>query len=216
MYIYRFITVLTILLCLAPALWAAPQNDASQEASARLLDSLRQKLSQAQTSKDSLATLYDLFDLSLKRDQRKLAWQIYDIVRRSDDVTSIRDILCHLAVLHMSSDSVLQQVEQCVLAMPESRIKKQCHLFVQVHQVSVYAKNLKGSRRQEEVMKIFKEENNGNPDDSTSLYDDIRQLYSLCIYLSYTTSGKLYVESLQRLEELIKQLPEDAYFLRNM
>lgn len=181
-----------------------------------MLNSLKQKLAQAQTSKDSLATLYDLFDLSSRREQRILAWQIYDIVRRSDDVISIRDILCQLAVLHMSSDSVLQQVEQCVMEMPESHIKKQCHLFVQVHRVSANAKNLKGSRRQEEVMKIFQEEYNGHPDDSTSLYDDIRQLYSLCIYLSYTTSGKLYVESLQRLEELIKQLPEDAYFLRNM
>ena len=216
MYIYRLITVFTLFLCLVPALWAAPQNNASKEASSKLLDSLRQKLSQAQTSKDSLAILYDLYDLSSRREQKKWAWQIYDVVSRTDDKTGVRDMLCQLAVLYKSSDSVLLRIEQCAKAQPESRLQKQYHLFVQLYQVDAKAKSLKGSQRQEEVMKIFNKEYNGNPADTNSFYDNIRQLYSLCIYLSYTTNGKLYVEYLQRLEELIRQLPEDAYFLRNL
>lgn len=213
---YRLITVFTLFLCLVPALWAAPQKNASRESTSGLLDSLRQKLSQAQTPKDSLAILYDLYDLSLRSDQQKLAWQIYDIVNRTDDKTGVSDVLCQLAVLYSKSDSVLQHIEECAKAQPESRLQKQYLLFIQLYREDAKAKNLKGSQRQEEVMKIFNKEHNGNPADTSSFYDNIRQLYSLCIYLSYTTSGKLYVEYLQRLEELIRQLPADAYFLRNM
>lgn len=209
----KIITTLSAVLCLTQAFSAPLQNPPIKDFRTTLLDSLNRELQQARTTKDSLAIFYDLYDLSLKKERQQWAWKVYDLNRRIGDTENQCDMLCQLSVLYMLEDSVLQRIEQLAGSMPESQRQKETLLFVRLQQVTSQAKSLNGKLQQEELMKIFSNEDKEHTDD---LYDNIQQLYSLCIYLSYTTSGKLYTEYLQRLEELIRRLPGDSYSLRNL
>lgn len=204
----KHIIPVLILLISRLSLWAFP----TPTQSSGICDSLQQELSVVRNTVDSIKLLYHLYDLSPRAKQVEWGWQICELAERTHDEAAYMDMLRQLSVIHRN-DSALTRLEQMARALPESEEQKECYTFIQIQHLTLQAQNATNAEQRQILARIMKEEKAGR---TNELYDNIFQLYALCIYLNNITNGNLYTEYLNRLEELIRQLPAHLYALRNM
>lgn len=177
-----------------------------------LTDSLRRELSLASDINDSLLILYNLYDLALPKEQPAWGWQIYEVAGRVHDDAVRMDILRRLAVHYMENDTLMLRLVQLAKELPESEEQKECVVFIRLQRIFSQAKHVHDNEQRRQMLKSFEKDNIGKDKD---FYANLLHLYSLCIYLGQTTSGALYSQYLERLEEQIRLLPSHLYAIRN-
>lgn len=175
-------------------------------------DSLRRELAFASDISDSLVLLYNLYDLALQREQPAWGWQIYETAGRARNDAVQLDALRRLAVHCLENDSLLLHLEQLAKQLPESEEQKECVVFIQLQRIFSQAKYTHNDRQRQQILESLKKDHAGEEQD---FYANLQQLYTLCIYLGQTTSGALYTQYLERLEEQIRRLPPQLYAIRN-
>lgn len=163
-------------------------------------------------AKDSLSVLYHLYDLSSSNDQRTWGWQIYETAKRANNLNAQIDVLRQLSVRYSQEDSMLYKMEMLAEQLPESDEQKECLTFIRLQRETNRMRTLPEEEEHKEMMQLFDWEQSGGKRD---IYDNILHLYMLCIYLSEATTGTMYMEYLNQLGELLDQLPENLYALRN-
>lgn len=171
-------------------------------------DSLLHELSLAKTSQDSIPLLYHLYDTSRQRVERQhtLA-QLVKTARHATNLSAELDALRSYANIVTASDSVMGICLDVARALPPGNERDEAIAFIEINRISGRA------RTQSEVLKMKTLQeliSNYHQGQAKSIYDEIKQLYEVCLYLSHSTTGELYTEYLEKLHELINELPEDG------
>lgn len=208
----QFIVFLAIIMHLASASCVALAAEADRQT---LIDSLTTGLNKCKNPIDSIATLYNIFDLSSRRERAGIGEQIYSTAISSGDNHSAFDILRNLANVYLGNDSMQSIIVERVQAMPDSHEKQSTEAFVKLSRSATRAQKSTEKERQKYLLKLISEYTSGNQ--GQDLTTQIEQLFKVCIYLGASSqSGALLCGYMDELGKLIEQIPDEYSPLRNM
>lgn len=173
---------------------------------------LRASLRRMKTPADSVKTLYDIYDLSPRAEQRKVAREIYDVSLRGKDYSACMDILRHMAVLDRT-DSVSDLLISANTRLPDSQERSETDLFLRMMRVSHEARYHTQEQLHKELAKLIDEEERMPVSDPRR---KIMRLYTIVEYLSNGLSGKILVKYVDKLEKAMEEADFKLYAVRNL
>lgn len=175
-------------------------------------DSIASSLKGVKTAADSIRILYDVFDLCDQRNKADIGWKILDMAFRSKDYEAISDMAPQVAVMARRDDASYEKLLNYAAIIPDEGMRRGTEVFVKVQQAVNEATYLSEKERHDVLMKYAKEDMTPKND----IYEDVLDLYRVVVFLGRSSQGSMYLEYLDRLESLIKELPESNYALRNL
>lgn len=200
----RSIFLLVALICMSSVSMAAIDKKAE-------IARLRGKLSQTTSRKDSIKILYDIFDLSSRKDYLALGREIDAVAERAGNNEVRYDMARHLANA-ISNDSILALIEAHVKSLPSCKEQKETALFVKIRRLSATARYISEKERQDKIARVIVPEDNSKMDG----YAKVERLFTICEYLSSFAKGDLLVEYLDDLGRLIKETGIENYAVKNI
>lgn len=182
------------------------------EQRAHIADSLRRELSKVTTPADSLPILYDIYDLSSRDEQKKMAWQILHTGQRADDLPAIMDMLRQLGNFNIKSDTTIKRLISINAALPENEVQKGTNLYLNIMLATHNVQYLSEAERQKLLTQALVRRETKKSD----LFSDIQELYTLALYLGGSSKGGMYKDYVDRLNKEIERLPAQNLSVRNL
>lgn len=202
-------TIFTIILLLATAISASADSKPGKKP---LFDKYEKQLQTAVSARDSVRILYYLFDLSDRRGQMKLAWDIYYTAGRAENVTAQLDMLRTLGTFYAHDDSIVAKLLQYTNAIPNETSRSATKTYILNQQISRKSRQPDDTELQHMLLDSIKHSHNLGGDD---IYDKISLMYQIIQYLGVDAEGVLFKECLDRYGELMDELPTSDYPLKN-
>lgn len=174
------------------------------------INSIKSQLSKADNPKDSLRLLFDLWDLSPRKDHLSIGHQIYNIAGRSKNTNVQLDIVRQMASA-IDDDSTLNVLKKMASRIPESDNQKETILFINIKRIATSARYMDEDSRQAKIAEIL------SKDDYSKLdkYKKVERLFSICEYLSNYIEGDLLIKYLKDLNKIMDEEGVDSYPIRN-
>lgn len=178
-----------------------------------LIDSLQAELPKCKTPEDSIRVLYDIMDtndgpaLELKTGKTLL-----NIALRMNKQDVIRDIIPRISVMAKNDSLEMVKLLETSNVIKNEQDRKAIRLFIKVMRASAEANYMPQDKLRKVILKYAQEDMTPKND----IYEDILDLYLTVIFLGNTTNGNLYIEYLDRLDNLISRLPQDQHYLRSL
>lgn len=167
-------------------------------------DSLITVLSQVRSSADSIPILYDIFDISKRKDRAMLAPTIIDVAKRANDTSTQMDMLRHMSNFYLYNDSIQDILISEVEQLPECDEQKETVAFLKMMRATSQANYSTEEQRQQRIREILNELTVAKAPD---IYDQVVMLHTLCAYLGRETQGDLLSKYLDRQAKIIEKLP---------
>lgn len=202
-------TLLAFMLMLLCGFQLSASNGMMKEA---MKDAYVKRLRILTTARDSLAALYNIYDLSDRADKMKYAWQIYETAGRADDISAQIDILRNLGVFYAENDSVVEQLLAMASKIPNNDARNATKTFILNQKISRKAVD---PHDNDLALMLIDSIVNSHDLQGNNVYDKIALLYQIVHYIGVEAEGSLLVETLDNYEELINKLPESDYPLKN-
>lgn len=177
-----------------------------------LIERYRNRLKNLTTARDSLRVLYYLYDLSDRKGQTETAWQIYATAGNAGDINAQVDMLRNLGVFYHRNDSMVAEIQKLADKIPNSDARHATKTFIFNQQVSA-----KSGNPEDNSFSVMLLDSIVNSHDlqGHNVYDRIALLYQIMQYIGVESEGSLFTEALDKYAELIDQLPESDYPLKN-
>lgn len=192
------------LICLLSATPAVTANE--------IVDSLYNELEQAGTPQDSLNIMGNLFDVLPRLNATQMGWKIYDVAKRSENIPVALETIRNLANRSVRNDSILRDLYEKTLTFPESEERKETLTFIQLSRNMYYVMYASEKERDDRLHSALEKVTTEYPED---LHEQIILLHYICMMLAQSSIGDLLSSYLDQLGELIEQLPESAFSIRN-
>lgn len=205
-YIKRLITLILVFSGILQ------MSGASGVAKELLIERYQNRLKELTTARDSLRVLYYLFDLSNRKQQSDIAWQIYETAGHAGDINAQIDMLRNLSVLHHRNDSIINVIQALADRIPNSDARHATKTFIFNQQVSTKSANPNDNSFSVMLLDSIV---NSHDLQGHNVYDRIALLYQIMQYIGVESEGSLFTETLDKYAELIDQLPESDYPLKN-
>lgn len=189
----------------------APATTAAYDRVA-ILKSLKADLAEDTTAKDSISTLYDIFDLSTGDQRNEAAETLYSIAVRTGDAHTALDILRVMTTMNQGNDSIQNIMLERAQNFAKSEEQKQTALYIAVRIASDQIPEMNDIERRSHLETLVKRHGLNNNDDT---YSRIEYLFNLCAYLYSTEDGSLLDQHLKELRGLINDLPGNPRYLKN-
>lgn len=171
-------------------------------------DSLLYELSQAKTPQDSIPLLYHLSDIAKSKEDRQQPLGILvETARHASNIPVELDALRNYCNIITRDDSLMHLCLKIAQSLPPSNERDEAITFIKVNRISSKARSLPESEKTKILQELISNYQKG---ENENLYNEIKRLYEVCLYLSHSTTGGLYSEYLEKLHELIKKLPTDG------
>lgn len=171
-------------------------------------DSLLHELSQVKTPQDSIPLLYHLHDIAKSKEEKiDNLIRLADIAGRIHNVPVELDAIRSYCNISTSNDSLLVECLKIARSLPPSNDRDETIAFIEISRTSFQARSLPESQKTKLLQELISNYQTGQ---GQNLYDEIKRLYIVCLYLSHSTTGELYSEYLEKLHDLINQLPADG------
>lgn len=176
--------------------------------SATVRDSLLHELSLAKTPQDSIPLLYHLSDIAKSKGKRQqyLA-NLVKTGRRANNIFVELDALRNFCNIVTANDSLMLLCLNEAKKLPPSNEQEEAITFIEVNRISLKTRSLPESEKTKLLQELISNYQKG---ENKNLYEEIKRLYEVCLYLSHSTTGGLYSEYLEKLHELINKLPTDG------
>lgn len=190
--------------------WGQTSAVAQREAE---LQKQKALLRSAKTPADSLRILYDIFDLSRRKDLKDVGKTIYEVAGRAGDSRAQMD-MCRQLTAPLKEDADFAKIQSVLEKMPKSRERDESILFLKMKRMSYNSKYVSEEKRQQEISKIIaREETSG----SKNAYDRLLALYTVVEYLrNDATGGGMISRCLDELIKLVNDGDYELYALRNI
>lgn len=199
----RFLTLLLFVFLLQT--FQSPANNKV------LIQHINKELTKADSPKDSIRLLYDLLDLSQRKDQLKIGDKLFELGSRTKNETVQFDVLRQMAnITH--NDSILRILESRAKKIRPSNEQKETLLFIHLKQAVSQARYLPENQRQKKIAEIIAK----NDFDRLDKYGKIERLFTICEFLSNYADGNLMIEYMSDLEELMNETELNNYALKNL
>ncbi|MDE6006471.1 MAG: hypothetical protein K2G67_02830 [Muribaculaceae bacterium] len=215
----------SILLIALVALATAFASQADTEVKNNKISELRQTLPQLKSRKDSIKTLYNIFDLSTRKDQITVGKEIYHVAEREHDFNTQLDILRLMSSCYGDSAS-FQKIIDRARTLPASKERDETILFLKMKRLSHDTHYLNDEKLQKQIVQIIAE---GDPNnavktkkdkneiiDYSKTHKQLFKLYTLVEYLRNDAPGDLLKEYLDQLMDMANHSDIELYAIRNI
>ena len=200
----------TIIMILAVMLSAAlSAQGLTEEQRKHISDSLRTRLGQVSTPVDSVDILYDLLDLARYNERLGVGEQLFSASQRAGSLAVEFDAIRRLGSLYGAHRVDAEKINNLIYytaSMPLSDDQRLTLAFLRVQANVINYWNDSPSERQTKVRRMIVDNSNSQKGDP---YDDVEFLFTICRYLQDDVSGKTITEYVNRLGEVLKDLPGD-------
>lgn len=172
------------------------------------------QLADDSTPDDSIATMYQIFDLSPRTDGTKVAWEILDVADRSGNDSVSLDMLRQIANVNVRNDSIITKLQEMCANYPVSGDQRATTTFLALRKAGIIARYTDEKLRLDKIKELI-EEYSDMPADS-DIYKQLERLGSLCIILGNSYYSALLPQYIEKSLELAQKLPESDFGLRNL
>lgn len=159
---------------------------------------LKGKVASAATAKDSIKALFDLYDVSTKKERIELGKEINALARRTGD-TEVRIDILRLVSTNFEDERELNRIEKELETIPQSDTRDQAILFVKMRQLMYKARKMSEEQRQKEIVRLL---NHYHSQKSGDKLQQILDLYTLVLYMRNDASGEMLKQYLERLIQM--------------
>ena len=163
------------------------------------------KLAIAENADDSIAALYNLFDLTKRYDAGVFSCPLLELSSRTMDYTIYLDVLRKVANRNARDQKMMDSLYEVIKEVPASDDQQETLIFIEVRRLQAMLNNMPKDERFRYLYDLVA---NYRDDPSMPLYSRIRSLYLLTTVLSKTVGGDIYDDYMDRLYLLIKELPD--------
>ena len=170
---------------------------------ARLLDSLNNELTIAPTPRDSIAVLFNIFDVAPRAQHVEILEQIYKLGKSQGDELTQLTAIRHLSNRASRNDNLYDDYLQRLYNISPSSEQQITKLFVKIKRNTQNARSATDSLSQERIRELMHQADMSN--DATA-FKQIEVLFTLCAYLEQFASGELLSEYMDQLGEALKQI----------
>lgn len=198
------LSLITLLLALAGS--AAPVGRRAA------LEQYKARLAKASSPADSVDILYNIFDLSRRREQPDVARLLLSVAGRAHDYAAQNDMIRQLAVALSGDENQMIQLRSRAAVIPNSVDKHITTMFLNHQLLTSQLQSWSEDERKARLVEIIAKWKQGEGED---IFDRIDRLYTISAITGNATQGQLYMESLETMNRLIDSLPAEAWPLRN-
>ncbi len=214
MLLRKFTSVIILAMVLgALAATAQPRRVIIPENPSAVRDSLRHELARVGSASDSIRLLYNIFDLTPRKDKSDIARELYRLGRRTGNLDCQLDMMRQMANIYAKKDSALSLIMAEGLNLPKTSLTDETNLFVRLLYSSNQTARLDSTKLEETINVIMRQYSSGA---QSELVDQIETLYTLCGCLARETQGDILEKYVYKLEDLIDDLPKHTGLLRNL
>lgn len=178
-----------------------------------VLPQLQQQLAQATTPLDSVKILYDIYDISPRKDQLAVGRRLYDVAGRAGDVNAQLDIMRLNSNLY-NSDNEFDRLRKQTLAMPRSREQRETDLFLQMRKLS-FATRRPDAETTQSIATIINKLNTSKADKTDDI-DRLLNLYTVAAYMRNVPDSKLLEQYVDSMVSMVNSKQYTLYALRNI
>lgn len=181
----------------------------TEEERTHLTDSLRARLGVVKTTADSVTVLFNLLDLARYDTRVGVAEELFDVAQRSGSMTTEFDVIRRLGALYGAHGVPVEKINKLInhtASMPISDDQRITLAFLRVQANVINFWNDTPSERQKKVRRLIVENSNS---DKRDRYDEVEFLFTICRYLQDDVSGSIVTEYVNRLGEVLKDMPGD-------
>ncbi|MDE7419029.1 MAG: hypothetical protein K2N35_02340 [Muribaculaceae bacterium] len=177
-----------------------------------LIEKYSAQLKTTTSARDSLRILYYIFDLTDRRGQMKTAWDIYYTAGRAENVNAQLDMLRNLGSFYANNDTVVEYLLTLTDKITNEESKAATKTFIINQQINRKSRNPKDTQLQQLLLDSITKSHNLEGKD---IYDKLSLLYQIIQYLGVDADGVLFKECLDTYGQLIEELPQSDYPLKN-
>lgn len=186
-------------------------REAHAEASPEEVEALLAQLAKAKTPADSLVVLYDLFDARTQANKHIIGWKILDVAERTNNQGALAEFIPQMANMEMKDSKKIQQLLDLCNTIENEQTRKCVTLFTEIVKTINEATYMSEADRQKALVQ-YAQADMSHYDD---IYAEILDLARLVMFMGMSTQSSMYLEYLTRIERLVDQLPDEAYYVRN-
>lgn len=197
------------ILCVLPA-FASDHNKL-----AGVANTLSAQLKNAAAPGDSILLMQNLFDIYsvLKPHQLdSLATRIYLTALAADDVYAAADMLRQRSNINTNNDSIQQAMLALARQLPVGQDRSETIAFIRMKR-NYLTRDLDDRTRSKRLHELLTEYTLHRPSD---VYEQLVLLHAVCVNIAKSAQGDLLVSYMDRLQDLLDELPQDVYSLRNL
>lgn len=168
-------------------------------------------LKNATSTSDSINLLLDIYSLSDKVNRNKVRVQLINLAQKNDNNEVLREMLKELS---LSTDDTRQLGNLIALSqtLPEDDSLETIQTVLSMEQSKAEAPSATDTMQEDQMLEYLRT-GMGLAGDK---YKEIQNIYRAMMYLGASSQGPLYLEYLQRLEQLVDELPEKDHAIRNL
>lgn len=201
----RFVILLTSLLSLI-SVYAADSRETLRQ--------LKAQLPEAKSSSDSLAVMVNIYDLSPLDVKTDYGIEVFKYAAKNGFDRMAADIVCNLAYVNYTNDSILTILKDCATKIPDSKYRRIADTYVWLRKAGYFARYSPLKERLERIENVIDE---GHFRNVTDPYTTISELGSLCILLgSSKVHRNIIVDYIDQLVELVDTRPDCDFYPRNL
>ena len=170
-----------------------------------------QALKKASTNSDSIRILLDVYSLSDKINRDRVRTQIINLAERSDNNEVISAVLKELASSTDDTGS-LSRLMEISESIKGNNKKENIRTAIIMEKAQADAQNVADSNADRQLVEYMRQGMTLHSDP----YIEIQNILRAMVYLGSYSQGPLYFEYIKRLEQLVNQLPEEDYSIKNL
>lgn len=186
-----------------------------QDESGRLVDSLKNVLAGLDSSKDSVAVLYDMLDLVRINEREAVCEQLLSAAQRGSDIATQYDIMRRLGNIYCANKDKSFKIKELIdvaASKPLSNDQRMTLAFLRVQDNIAEDKVITESVRRKKIHELIRTSGITSSEDP---YDRVEYLFMLCRYLRNNVNGDMLSKGLDELGERLRELPGDNTPLNN-
>lgn len=199
--------ILSATLTIFIALSAHPSYNADVE-----LPKLQAQLAELTNPADSVKVLYDIFDLGNRQQKVAAAEELFAVAGRAGDIDSQLDIV-RLSTSYVGP-SILNQLQQKVSALPESRLRNETLLFLEMKEIQHDSRYMSYSQQNRKFTELVASLNSDSV--SNNPYQRLLSLYKVTAFLRNNHDSEMRIEYMDSLLSLVESKNFQLYALRNL
>lgn len=177
-----------------------------------IAETLRAGLSHVSAPGDSLKILLDVFDATDQAGKRATAEEILALARRTGDQATLLEFIPRITVLNMRNDEKMRSLLEVADEITDPTQRKGIKVFININRAVNEATYLPEDERHKALMKYVQDDMRYSDD----IFQNFLDLSRVVVFLGQSSQNTMYMEYLDRLFEMLDQLPGDCYYIRNL
>lgn len=169
-------------------------------------------LSAADNPTDSIAIIFDVFDLLPPSMRPHMGHTLYELVLNNAGVETALDVLRLLAIIYSDNSRALNAILAEAQKIPESDEQKETLVFISIYLAKNQAQSESLSVRKEKIADMVSPA--GPAMSSEDFYENLLKMLTVCIYTREVTEGSMLNDYLHYMDRMLENHPLHTHGIR--